>query len=121
MAKKATRLANQMARAQDGLRWVILAELDSWPCERAQLGEGPKRIEGPYLGEGDNRFEITRQHLQTVAERIEAHKRQFLQPIRRSSLDCFTWHWWEQPDPQEFFKQMFLNDRLLQRLFMRER
>jgi len=119
--EEAARLASQMAQAQDGLRWVILGDLDSWPGERHLLGVGPRQIEGPYLESGDHRHEIDAPQLDLVAARIAAHKRQLLAPIRRKALDCLTWSWWEQPDPSAFFRDKFLNDRLIRRLFMRER
>lgn len=114
-------LAREMARVQDGLCWVLLVDLDSWPLERALLGEGAREIEGPELDPKHNRFEITDENLDLVEGRIRGHKDRFFSLTRRASCDRIPWHWpADAADMADFFRGRFLEDRVLQRLFMRD-
>ncbi|MDJ0838053.1 MAG: DUF58 domain-containing protein [Acidobacteriota bacterium] len=115
-------LAREIARAQEGLCWVILVDLDSWPHERAYLGHGARRIEGPGLSPTRNRFEVSDENLAQVETRIRRHKQHFFELIRRASCDRVSWHWPAEvvPAPVEFFKARFLGDKVLQRLFMKD-
>lgn len=123
----AQNLARQIASAQDGLRWVILVDLDSWPYEKAILGEGARRIDGPGLNIEQREFEITAENLKQVEHEIDAHKRDFLDRIPRTGYDLNLWKWPKEVDTtlsderfQRFFKDRFLADSILQRLFMKE-
>jgi len=115
-------LARKIALAQEGLCWVILVDLDSWPCERIFLGEGARRIEGPGLDETQNRFEITEENLTSVETRIRDHKHRFFDLVRRASCDWVPWLWPGElePEPETFFRSRFLGDKVIQRLFMKD-
>ncbi len=114
-------LARGIAAALDGLRWIILVDLDSWPHEKAILGEGARRIEGPGLDAPDPRYEIADESIRNIEEKIESHKRDFLRRARRGAFDRVHWRWpsVKRPDPAEFFKAAFFEDKILRRLFMR--
>lgn len=120
--EQAVRLARQIAAAQDGWRWVILVDLNSWPHEKASLGEGVRRIEGPGLLSPESPYDITLENLQYIEEKIETHKLRFQKLIRGAGCDLVRWFWpaQEQPEPAQFFRNTFLTDKVLQRLFMRE-
>ena len=115
-------LAREIARAQEGLCWVILVDLDSWPHERTYLGEGARRIEGPGLAATHNRFEISDENLLQVETRIREHKQHFYNLTRRASCDRVPWHWPAEVAPvaADYFKNRFLGDKVLQRLFMKD-
>lgn len=122
--EEAQRLAQRIATAQDGLRWVILVELDSWPFERVWVGEGAREIEGPGLAEEAQRqLQVGDDTLRAVDEHIKKHKAHFLEAIKRSGCDISHWSW---PQPgrtmlPNFFLQQFGKDRYLQQLFMRDK
>jgi hypothetical protein len=116
------KLARRIAEAQDGMRWVILLDTDSWPYERQYLGEGPRKIEGPGMQEPDHPFEIDSSSLRDVEEKIIRHKQAIFDHIGRGAFDLSNWKWpmEEEPDPAEFFEDRFGRDSVLRRLFMRE-
>ncbi len=115
-------LARQLVAAVDGLRWVILLDLDSWPAERASLGLGARHLEGPGLAVEHPHYDIDDPALAAVAGRIQTHKQAFLERARVGRLDHLTWAWPDQrSDPADFFRDRFLGDRVLQRLFMRDK
>lgn len=126
---EAQRLADRMAEAQDGMRWVILVDLDSWGWEKSQLdadGAGYWLVEGPDVVD-PRRLESAGETLAQVQARIEDYKHQFIAQGRRSGLDISHWQW---PTParskmaesgaRQFFWSAFEQDLNLQRLFMRE-
>lgn len=119
---QANMLARKIAAAQDGLRWVILVDLDSWPHEKVILGEGARRIEGPGLVSPERQLNITSEHIRQVEMNIEKHKERFQKFICRAGYDNILWQWpaVEQPEPDQFFRSAFIADKVLQRLFMRE-
>ncbi|HSR52665.1 MAG TPA: DUF58 domain-containing protein [Acidobacteriota bacterium] len=115
-------LGRKIAAAQDGLRWVILVDLDSWPHEKALLGRGARRIEGLRRREDDPRVELDEPALRQVEERIRSHKKRLRSQLRRSGLDWLHWTYpaRSQFDAAGFFRRRFLDDPVLERLFMRE-
>lgn len=116
-------LAREIATAQDGLRWVILVDLDSWPHERLILGEGIRRVEGPRRRSPEIPVNITlKESIPQVEAEIQAHKQRFRKSILRAGCDIASWEWppIERPEPDQFFRSAFTEDKVLQRLFMRE-
>jgi hypothetical protein len=117
-------LIERIASAQDGMRWVLLVDLDSWPYERHLLAGGPRlrRIQGPGVDQ-ERRFDKT--HLSEVSERILQHKERILSACQQSA-DVVHWPWPQQFGEQEdstlrqFFRSSFLKDKTLRRLFERE-
>lgn len=121
---EAKRLAQRITTAQDGLRWIILVDLDSWPFERAWIGRGARKIEGPGLNEqAQKQLQIEEMTLGEVDRRIKNHKDFFLDAITRGGCDISHWPW-PPPGtmkPQDFFRQQFGRDDYLQKLFMRDK
>lgn len=110
-----------LARAQEGARWVILVELDSWPAERAML-TGPVLVDGPGLPTGLLRREIDGEQARLVGERLDAHTRSLWEPMRRGGLDHVRWRWPAEPMSDggaAFFAERFFNEPLWARLFGR--
>ncbi|MFC2173818.1 DUF58 domain-containing protein [Acidobacteriota bacterium] len=122
MNDQAERLAGRMVKAQDGLRWIISVDLNSWSYEKRVLGLGARKIKGPGLDVQDPRFEIDGNGIQEVETRIRDHKQTFFNLAKRSALDHLIWDWPAQktPDPSEYFVTRFEDDTVLQRLFMKE-
>jgi uncharacterized protein (DUF58 family) len=115
-------LARALINAVDGLRWVMLLDLDSWPAERERLGLGSRQLEGPGLAVEHPQYDIDEPALSAVAARILDHKRAFLQRARAGRIDHLTWSWPSDAiDPADFFRTRFLGDTVLQRLFMRDK
>lgn len=110
-----------MLRAQQGSRWVILVELDSWPGERAILAGGPKRVDGPGIDGPPLELEIDPDAMAEVDGRIAAHTLANQDGAGRGGLSRTVWNWPDAPapDPASFFTTRFMTDPLLQRLFRR--
>lgn len=115
-------LTRRIAEAQDGMRWIILVDTDSWPYERHYLGEGPRKVEGPGLMMPDQSLEIDGIVYSRVEERMKQHKEYLRSRVSRGAFDYISWKWpaRERPDARTYFENRFANDRVLQRLFMRE-
>jgi hypothetical protein len=116
-------LARAMARAQRGLCWVILVELDSWPCERAIIGRGARRVLGPGVTDEEIKLDVNATSLKALEATITSHKEQLLADIPRSGLSHLHWPWPAEakPDAATFFEHRFTSDEHLQRLFRRQR
>ncbi len=117
-------LARAMARAQRGLCWVILVDLDSWACEREILGHGPRRVLGPTVtDDAALRVDVSTANLRAVEETIAAAKTSFLEPVPRSGFSYLHWRWpaERKPDAAALFEHAFTSDNDLQRLFRRQR
>ncbi|MCW2243151.1 DUF58 domain-containing protein [Azospirillum canadense] len=111
-----------LARAQEGARWVILVELDSWPAERALLTGGPTLVDGPGLPAGPLRRDLDENQAAAVAERLEAHTAALWRPVRRGGLDHVPWRWPAAPMADggaAYFVERFTRDLTLARLFAR--
>jgi hypothetical protein len=117
-------LLHQIMRVQEGLRWVIMVDLNSWPYEKAQLGYGGRQIEGPgqFLPPETARYEIDERALSQVEEKIEGHKNAFHSEVQRGGYTVSShWNWPAvSTDPLDFFRNSFSADRVLERLFMKE-
>lgn len=115
------RLADRIARAQDGMRWIVLMDTDSWPFEKAYMGQGARKIDGPGLPMGERPLDIDKPILELLEKRMKDHKETFYSQVRRGANDLVTWKW-PQPDDIDsklFFETQFGKDRVLQRLFMK--
>ncbi|MCP4111359.1 MAG: DUF58 domain-containing protein [Desulfobacteraceae bacterium] len=115
-------LVRRIAGARDGLRWIILMDMDSWPHEKFIMGQGARRIQGPGMDLPNPQFDITPESIQLVEKKIESHKQEIFKRIRPGSFDRIHWKWpiTAKPDPVDFFKTAFFEDNVLQRLFMRQ-
>lgn len=119
----ARRLAASLLKARDGNRWVMHGDLDTWPLERAALGTGARRIEGPGVAE-EIECDVQSNSLAAVETDIEAHKTRFRELSR--SAERFHWEWpadWITPPNDEavatWFKDALARDPVVQSLFLR--
>ncbi len=123
-------LLERIRSAQDGMRWVMLIDLDSWQYERHMLESGSLLylIDGPGV-KGQLKFDIA--HVGEVSERIQYHKNQILKDCQ-GSADIVQWKWPTQEQllhtnyPEQlsdafksFFKNSFLEDEVIRQLFKR--
>jgi hypothetical protein len=120
--KQSERLAQRIREAQDGSRWVILLELDSWPYEKDKLGLGPRELKGIDFIPEPNRLQIGKEMIAEVDRRIEKHKSQFLEAVEPAGSNRVHWKW---PASTSYtsatFKKQFNADKKLQQLFMRDK
>lgn len=121
MNETGRQIVRQLAAARDGLRWVMLAELDSWPWEKSWLGLGARRIEGPGLADSQNRFDIDRMSLERVEANLQKQRLGFRSLFGGQLPDWTHWQWPETTpeSPFAFFRTRFEQDLLLRQLFMK--
>ena len=113
-------MTRAIARSRDGLRWVVLIDLDCWTHERALLGEGGLYIDGPGSHLGEMAFEIGEEGLNIVEENIGRYKKSFAALGRLPEQDISRWNWPNPPiDTQRFFTSQFGDDLVLSRIFER--
>ena len=124
--EKAQALAERINSAQDGMRWVILVEMDSWPYEKQVLSENQLcLIKGPGLSSSEDGRKFNTAKLAEVKNCITQHRDAFLASCQRGARVV---HWsWEGVDThgveqqfQDRFKNKFLNDSIIRSLFQRE-
>ena len=113
-------LVKRVQQAQQGRRWIILIDLDSWNYERTLLAEGPRQIKGPFSPE--KRLYVNETKLTDTHTDIEEHKNNIKNRFQRVEMSQ-----WEYPptietltDFQKFFEYRFDKDQELKRLFMRD-
>lgn len=117
-------LAATIAQAQAGLCWVLVIELDCWKYERGQLGTDVWQVP---IGSGRDEIKIQfdksdDEYLGAVEEQIKAAKSSFHQAARLSEIDVCPWAWpaHDPLNPELFFNTTFLNDRQIQRIFVKQ-
>jgi hypothetical protein len=110
--KRGRELAAALRRAQDGQRWVLLVELDSWPHERAFVGEGARRILGPGLDPDGVAVEIEREDLDGAGAAIEENAAPYRRAVRGGHV---RWPWPRQGRVEggAFFRRALEADRAL--------
>lgn len=123
----ASKLGRFISEADEGWRWVILVNLDSWPYERnlliSEKSDFAWRVSGPGLVE-EERVDLDDVNLLDQVEySIRAAHNRFCKRAGRSKFDS-TWHWapttkGKQPDSQAQFQRHFEKDRVLEQLFRR--
>ncbi len=116
-------LARAISRARQGLCWVIVYDLDSWPSELGGLGHGPRRILGPGAVHDGQEVEVDPRAIAAVEQAIQQHKERLLAGGLRRGLDLVHWPWpaVQRPDPAQLFRDRFRDDQVLRRLFRRQR
>jgi Protein of unknown function DUF58 len=116
------RLAARIHNAQQGARWAIVVDLDSWPCEEAILGRGLRRIDGPGLGTREPRLDVTDAALEQVKERIALRKKHFHERARAGGYDRPCWIWPREGNPSldAIFQRHFFDDTTIKRLLMKD-
>ncbi len=117
-------LAELVRKRRAAKNWIIFIDINSWPNEKAQLGLGSRRILGPN-GSPDKTngiYDINEQHLLQVEGKIQHHKNQLFNRLSHQTIDSSCWLWPSDKtfDHQQFFRERFFNDKVLQRLFMRD-
>jgi hypothetical protein len=116
-------LARAIARARDGLRWVILIDLDTWAYERTALGEGGLYIDGPGQRAQERPYEITHDTLEGVEASILLYKEEFQQLSRIPAGDFSHWSWPRQIGTPAagaaFFCHQFQQDKTLSSIYER--
>jgi len=122
MNTQGSKLVRYIAQAQDGMRWIILFDTDSWPYEKLTIGQGPRKIEGPDLPIQDLPLEINSPGLLKIESEIDCHKQILREKLSRGSSDYISWKWPsnENPDPKTFFEDNWGKDKTLRKLFMKE-
>ena len=72
-----TSIAARVRNAQQGSRWVVVVDFDSWACETYRVGHGLRRLEGPGVAVPELRVRLTSALLEDVKGRIDERKRRF--------------------------------------------
>ena len=113
-------LAARVRNAQQGSRWVVVVDFDSWPCETHGVGHGLRRLEGPGVSSPELRVRFTPDLLDDVKGRIDERKRQFDRAAAAGGYDRLRWTWPAQadPTPTAIFREHFFGEEIVRRLVM---
>jgi uncharacterized protein (DUF58 family) len=113
-------LAARIRNAQQGSRWVVLVDFDSWPCETRRVGYGLHRLEGPGVSKPEPRVRVTSSLLEDVKGRIEERKRRFDRAAAAGGYDRLRWTWPAETDPAaaDVFREHFFGQEIVHRLVM---
>ncbi len=123
MNDDARALATTIVAAQRNMCWVLLLELDSWPHERAVMGQDVWQISQLGAQEPGDLVELSAANLEAVEQRIEEHRAQFLNLTRLPPDDLLRWQWPAEvlPDREQFFnKAFFVHDRRIHDIFVKQ-
>jgi hypothetical protein len=106
--------------AQDGSRWVVVVDFDSWACETLRVGRGLRRIDGPGVGARELRVKLTDGLLDDVKSRIDERKRRFDRSATAGGYDRLHWTWPGEPKPTAaaIFREHFFGQEIVRRLMM---
>ena len=115
-----TALAARVRHAQQGSRWVVVVDFDSWPCETHRVGHGLYRLEGPGAPAPELRVRLTSGLLDDVKGRIEERKRRFDRAAAAGGYERLRWTWPAETDPPAaaIFRQHFFGQEIVRRLVM---
>ena len=127
-------LAARIRNAQQGSRWVVVVDFDSWPCETHRVGHGLYRLEGPGLhptthktrggGPGvsapELRVRLTSGLLDDVKGRIDERKRRFDRAAAAGGYERLRWTWpaAAAPAAAAIFREHFFGQEIVRRLVM---
>jgi hypothetical protein len=114
------RLADEINRAQDGMRWVILIDIDSWLHEKAALGIGSRKVDGPGLGDVKAEYDLDGNVYAKLDKAITSHKDSFFDGINNRTFDRTTWVWPAKLgfSHQDYFGGQFQGEKLIKKIFM---
>lgn len=127
MGETARRLARQVVTARNGLRWVLLIDLDSWPYERrlvetAEARTRAWRIHGPGAMRPDERVQIEERAIEGIENDMRSFRERFLwEKCGLAQADVSQWRY----DPAgkrtaaEAFVDWFASNTLIPRIFAR--
>jgi hypothetical protein len=113
-------LAGRIRNAQQGSRWVVVADFDSWSCETHRVGHGLHRLEGPGVTAPELRVRLTPGLLDDVKGRIDDRKRRFDRAAAAGGYDRLRWTWPPEMDPaaSAIFREHFFGQEIVRRLVM---
>src|SRR5262245_55805368 len=113
-------LAARVRNAQQGSRWVIVIDFDSWPCETHRVGHGLYRLDGPGVRAPDLRVRLTSSLLDDVKGRIDERKRRFDRAAAAGGYERLRWTWPAEADPAAtvIFREHFFGQEIVRRLVM---
>jgi hypothetical protein len=115
-----TALAARIRSAQQGSRWVVVVDFDSWECETRRIGPGLRRLEGPGVSAPEPRVRLTPGLLDEVKGRIDERKRRFDRAATAGGYERLRWTWPSEPDPAAaaIFREHFFGQEIVRRLVM---
>jgi hypothetical protein len=115
-----TSLAARIRNAQQGSRWVVVVDFDSWACETHRVGHGLHRLEGPGVSAQELRVRLTSSLLDEVKGRIDERKRRFDRAAAAGGYDRLKWTWPAAADPaaSDIFREHFFGQEIVHRLVM---
>ena len=113
-------LAARVRNAQQGSRWVVVVDFDSWACETHRVGHGLRRLEGPGVSAPELRVRLTSGLLDDVKGRIDDRKRRFDRAAAAGGYDRLRWTWpaAADPAPTAIFREHFFGQEIVRRLVM---
>ena len=113
-------LAARVRNAQQGSRWVVVVDFDSWACETHRVGHGLRRLDGPGVSAPELRVRLTSGLLDEVRGRIDERKRRFDRAAAAGGYDRLQWTWPSAPHPAatEIFREHFFGQEIVRRLVM---
>jgi hypothetical protein len=113
-------LAARVRNAQQGSRWVVVIDFDSWACETHRVGHGLRRLEGPGVSAPELRVRLTPDLLDDVKGRIDERKRRFDRAAAAGGYDRLRWTWPAEADPAPtaVFREHFFGQEIVRRLVM---
>jgi len=113
-------LAARVRNAQQGSRWVVVVDFDSWACETHRVGHGLHRLEGPGVSALELRVRLTSSLLDEVKGRIDERKRRFDRAAAAGGYDRLRWAWPAKADPAatDIFREHFFGQEIVHRLVM---
>jgi len=113
-------LAARVRNAQQGSRWVVVVDFDSWPCETHRVGPGLHRLDGPGVTAPELRVRLTSGLLDDVKGRIDERKRRFDRAAAAGGYDRLRWTWPAEanPAPAAIFREHFFGQEIVRRLVM---
>ena len=113
-------LAARVRNAQQGSRWVVVIDFDSWPCETHRVGPGLYRLDGPGVSAPELRVRLTSGLLDDVKGRIDERKRRFDRAAAAGGYERLRWTWPAEADPAAaaIFRDHFFGQEIVRRLVM---
>jgi uncharacterized protein (DUF58 family) len=113
-------LAARVRNAQQGSRWVVVVDFDSWACETHRVGPGLHRLDGPGVSAPELRVRLTSGLLDEVKGRIDERKRRFDRAAAAGGYDRLRWTWPAEanPAPTAIFREHFFGQEIVRRLVM---
>src|SRR5262245_58674258 len=113
-------LAARVRAAQQGSRWVVVVDFDSWACETRRVGHGLHRLDGPGVSVPELRVRVTSGLLDEVKGRIDERKRRFDRAAAAGGYDRLRWTWPAErdPAPTAIFREHFFGQEIVHRLVM---